>query len=78
MRKLTKKDLKLLRIAINSAIENEESFIDAHTCQFCHGTKIFQGKPCCCRTGYVKGSIKMVRQTEKIIERWKKLSQGLI
>ena len=59
----TKKELRVLRIAINSAIQSEESLIDAHSCQFCSGTKVFQGRACHCKTGVMKGSIKIVKDT---------------
>ena len=79
MKKLTKKDIKLLKMAISSAIQNEESMIDAYTCPFCHGTIIFQNRPCTCKTGNIniKGSSYLIKRTKKFIEDLKKIYVSL-
>ena len=75
--KLTKKEIKTLQIAIKSAIQNERSLIDAHSCQFCHGTKIFQNKLCLCKTGIIKGSLSIVHNTQKLINKFKQINLKL-
>lgn len=74
---LTKTELKTMQAALHSAIDNEHAFIDAHTCQYCHGSKILYGKPCLCKTGAIRGSAGLIKSREELVSRFIKLAQKL-
>jgi len=74
---LTKTDIKTLIIALQSAIQNEQTLLDAHLCQFCHGTKNFNNRPCNCKTGILKGSIGLCKTQAKLISNFEKLKTKL-
>lgn len=73
----SERELKTMRFALTSAMENENSLIDAHSCNFCNGTKFFQDRACICKTGVLRGSVGLVREREKLIIRFKKMLQKI-
>jgi len=76
--KFSKRDLNLIKFAIHESIESLDSVIDAHSCSYCHGNKIFQGRPCLCKTGIMKGSMSLVHQYEAKIQTLKQLYQKIM
>lgn len=76
--KLTKYEAQTIRRALDSAIENEKSFVDAYTCKYCYGTKILNGRPCHCKTGVIRGSMELVREREKLITNMIKVAQKFV
>jgi len=75
------RDINLIRFSLVNAIENVDGLLDAHSCHFCHTTRIFNDGPCICKTGYVKGSLTMVRKYEEkktmMMNLYKRIGRGL-
>jgi len=75
--KFSKRDLNLIKFAIKESAESLKSVIDAYSCPYCHGTKIFQDRTCSCKTGYMKNSSTLVRQFKGKIQALKQLKQKI-
>lgn len=75
---LTKHELKTIRRALDSAVDNEMAFVDAHNCQICHGSRVFQDRPCHCKTGVIRGSMELVREREELITKIIKVAQKFV